>query len=59
MPSGIPLTYETMLPEISSTHCKIHLPGLPDDIKSDKRFLKSRLDVLPLERKTKKKGYSK
>lgn len=43
MPSGIPLTYENMLPEISSLHCKITLPGLSEDTQKDKRFLKSRL----------------
>lgn len=43
MPSGIPLSYENMLPEISAAHCRITLPGLSDDKKADKKFLKHRL----------------
>lgn len=43
MPPGIPLTYQNMIEDISCAHCKIVLPGLSDDKKSDKRFLKSRL----------------
>ena len=43
MPSGIPLTFENMLPEISEAHCRIYLPGLSENINVDKRFLKHRL----------------
>jgi hypothetical protein len=43
MPTGTPLTYESMMPELSSTTCKIRMPSLSENIKADKRFMKHRL----------------